>query len=186
METDDCGMKETVKLLKNYPEISDMINGEVIDIGCGDCPVTPDCVKFDAGQGDANHITRYVKRQFDVVFSSHCLEHMTNPYRTIKDWWNLVKTGGMMIVAVPDEDLYEQGVFPSRWNFNHKWTFTINKKDSWSSRSINVVDIVRLLDDAEVIMMKLQDDGYDYSKKGIDQMRGDAMAQIILIVRKIN
>lgn len=50
--------------------------GEGIDIGCGDDPVSPNVVQFDRAQGDANDILRYVQREFDFVYSSHCLEHM--------------------------------------------------------------------------------------------------------------
>ena len=54
---------------------------------------------------------------------------MFNPYRTVKEWFSLVKQNGLLIIIVPDEDLYEQGVFPSRYNNDHKWTFIINKSD---------------------------------------------------------
>ena len=67
-------MQETVKLLTKYPDIKEMIKGDVLDIGCGDCPVTDSCSTFDINDGDANYITKYVTKQFDVVFSSHCLE----------------------------------------------------------------------------------------------------------------
>src|SRR5260221_7032838 len=38
--------------------------------------------------------------------------------------------------------LYEQGVFPSRFNGDHKSTFTISKASSWSPVSVNVLDLV--------------------------------------------
>ena len=52
-------------------------------------------------------------RPFDFVFSSHCLEHMQDPVKcpSLRDWWQLVRPGGVLIVIVPDEDLYEQGIF---------------------------------------------------------------------------
>ena len=163
-----------------------MIKGDVIDIGCGDFPVTENCDKFDVGDGDANYISRYVKKKYDVVFSSHCLEHMWNPYRTIKDWFSLVKDGGLLIVTIPDEDLYEQGVFPSRYNRDHKWTFTINKTDSLCKNSVNLSDLAKLLD-GDVVMMKTQDDGYNHELKNVDQTaKFNAMAQNILIMKKTN
>ena len=179
-------MRETEKLLKNYPNIKNMLVGSIIDIGCGDCPVTDDCYKFDINDGDANYITRYVNKQFDVVFSSHCLEHMINPYRTIKEWFNLVKPGGILIVTVPDEDLYEHNMFPSRYNSDHKWTFALNKWSSWCKYSINLADLVKLLDNSKLILLEKQDVGYDYSiTDNRDQTLGDAMAQDILIVKKL-
>ena len=177
-------MKETEKLLKNYPEIKALIRGEVLDIGCGNSPVTENCTRFDRKDGDANFITRYIRdKTFDVVFSSHCLEHMWNPYRTIREWYELVREGGYLIVAVPDEDLYEQGVFPSRWNRGHKWTFALDKKDSWSLRSVNLKDLADLLG-GEIVSLRKQDDFYDYGLHDTDQTVGEAMAQDLLIVRK--
>jgi len=44
-----------------------------------------------------------------------------------------------------DESLHEQGVFPSTLNRDHKWTFTTHKHQSWSERSVNVLDLVRQL-----------------------------------------
>lgn len=138
-------------------------NGRGIDIGCGDAPIHPLCRKFDVADGDANEITKYVSEQFDYVFSSHCLEHMLDPRKTILEWWSLVKPGGRLILLVPDEDLYEQGTFPSRFNGDHKWTFTLSKRKSWSPKSINVLDLLQSLPDKAYAHAELQDCGYDYS-----------------------
>jgi SAM-dependent methyltransferase len=135
--------------------------GKGIDIGCGPDPVTPDARPFDIEHGDANVITQYVKEQFDFVYSSHCLEHMREPRAAILEWWKLVKPGGYLFVAVPDEDLYEQGVFPSRFNLDHKATFTISKATSWSPVSHNVFDLGRSLPGGEIVSLQLQDRGYD-------------------------
>lgn len=107
-----------------------------------------------------------------------------NPYRTVKEWFSLVKQNGLLIITVPDEDLYEQGVFPSRYNNDHKWTFTINKSDSWCNYSINLSDIAKIIG-GKIVLMEKQDIDYDYSKKDIDQTLGNAMAQNILIIRKL-
>ena len=150
---------KTLKLLK--PQESEILSGHGIDIGCGPDPIAKNCVPFDIEQGDANHILDYINEQFDYVWSSHCLEHMKNPEQCVKDWWSLVKPGGYMFLIVPDEDLYEQGVFPSRFNVDHKWTFTISKQKSWSPVSINVTDLVNSLSTVENYSIRLQDLNYD-------------------------
>ena len=129
-------------------------------------------------------ITKYIKETFDFVFSSHCLEHMNNPYSALKEWWKLVKVGGYLYVIIPDEDLYEQGVFPSRYNPDHKWTFTINKAASWSLRSVNVIELVSSLPNGHLIKLETQDRGYDYALANQDQTLGEAMAQICFVVKK--
>jgi hypothetical protein len=88
---------------------------------------------------------------------------MHDPKSAILEWWKLVKQGGFLFILVPDEDLYEQGVFPSRFNPDHKATFTISKAKSWSPKSINVLDLARSLPNGELVSLELQDRGYEYS-----------------------
>ena len=139
-----------------------LLLGKGIDIGCGSDPVQLNAKRFDINDGDANKITQYVFEEFDYVFSSHCLEHMYNPYKTILDWWKLVKTGGYLFVIIPDEDLYEQGVFPSRFNSDHKHTFTISKNCSWSNVSVNILDLINTIPNSEIVNIELQNNNYDY------------------------
>lgn len=139
-----------------------ILSGNGIDIGCGPDPVTPSVQRFDLADGDANHITRHIKTQFDFVYSSHCLEHMLDPRAALAEWWRLVRPGGHLFFIVPDEDLYEQGVFPSRFNPDHRVTFTLRKERSWSPVSVNVLDLARGLPGSELVSATLQDHGYDH------------------------
>jgi SAM-dependent methyltransferase len=153
---------ETSKTKKFWtPQEVNYLKGNGIDIGCGNDPVYPHVQPFDLEHGDANKISEYVKDLKDFVFSSHCLEHMNNPEIALTEWFKVLKPGGYLFVLVPDEDLYEQGFFPSRYNSDHKWTFTISKAKSWSPKSVNVLDLVKKIN-AEVISIKLQDYNYDY------------------------
>lgn len=64
---------------------------------------------------------------------------------------------------MPDEDLYEQGVFPSTFNADHKHTFTIHKRSSWSSKSINVTELLaEVTADVEVLKIELMNATYRY------------------------
>jgi SAM-dependent methyltransferase len=167
-----------------------IFHGAGIDIGCGGDPIYEGVRPFDVEHGDANKITSYVAEQFDYVFSSHCLEHMLNPYEAIQEWWKLVKENGYMYIAVPDEDLYEQGIFPSRWNQDHKWTFTMFKQKSWCEFSVNIVDLIKILPSARLVKLELQDDDYNYDISNIDQTyignNMHAMAQIVFALQKQN
>lgn len=153
---------ETTKTKKLWGALEhSILKGDGLDIGCGPDPVFPDAMPFDVKDGDANHITDYIKKQFDFVYSSHCLEHMVDAKAAILEWWQLVKPGGVLFLLVPDEDLYEQGFWPSRFNRDHKWTFTIAKHRSWSPVSINLFDLAQSLPNGEVIDIRLHDDGYE-------------------------
>lgn len=157
-------MNESSKSKRHFSrwELS-VLGGKVIDIGAGADTVMPNAVQFDVAQGNANHITAFEPGSFDCVYSSHCLEHMDNPAATIHNWWSLVKPGGYLFVIVPDEDLYEQGVWPSRFSNEHTHTFTISKKNSWSPKSINLFDLCRTLVNGSIRTMVLNDIGYDRS-----------------------
>ena len=100
---------------------------------------------WDWEDGDAQQLASVADESLDFVHSSHCLEHLVDPREGLSHWFRVLKPGGHLVVTVPDEDLYEQGVFPSTFNRDHKWTFTIWKPVSWCDRSINVLDLVREL-----------------------------------------
>jgi SAM-dependent methyltransferase len=158
-------MDEASNTLTLYPELlSQVLNrGRVLDIGAGVDPVTKNAVVFDKAEGDAQEIQNFFEKEsFEVVFSSHCLEHMVDPRGAIQNWFSLVKPGGHLITIVPDEDLYEQGHFPSIFNSDHKSTFTISKSASWSPVSINCLELFKSLD-GNIVYLEQQSDNYVYS-----------------------
>jgi SAM-dependent methyltransferase len=125
--------------------------GKGIDIGSGPDPLTQYAELFplmasvqpwDIQHGDAQLMATCSDDEFDFVHSSHCLEHMQNPKIALQSWLRILKPGGHLIVLVPDEDMYEQGVFPSSFNVDHKWTFTVSKFKSWSARSLNLMTLL--------------------------------------------
>lgn len=173
-------MDETSKAKKYWGELEkSVLIGKGIDIGCGPDPVTPEARRFDTEDGDANVISQYVKEEFDFVYSSHCLEHMRDARAAILEWWKIVKPGGHLFVLVPDEDLYEQGVFPSRFNPDHKATFTISKAKSWSPKSVNVLELAQRLPGGQIISLELQDRGYDHSRAGFGRLQPDIFVRAV-------
>ncbi|AMV25176.1 hypothetical protein VT84_12325 [Gemmata sp. SH-PL17] len=111
---------------------------------------------FDAPDGDAQDLARYPDARFDFLHSSHCLEHLRDPFAALANWVRVVRPGGHLVVLVPDEDLYEQGVWPSTFNAEHRHTFTVYKARSWSPVSVNVTDLVASVGDrAEALKIEL-------------------------------
>jgi SAM-dependent methyltransferase len=136
--------------------------GRVIDIGCGADIVMPQAIPFDVAQGDAQRMLDYFQPEsFDCVHSSHCLEHMRDVKSALQQWWALVKPSGYLVVVVPDEDLYEQGAWPSLFNADHKATFRLGKIKSWSPVSYDLEELARGLPDSQVVDVCIQDDAYD-------------------------
>jgi SAM-dependent methyltransferase len=139
------------------------LTGRVIDIGCGNDPVTAEVEKFDLAEGDANKILEARPAQsYDAVYSSHCLEHMSDPVSALAQWWALLKPGGYLVLVVPEENLYEQGYWPSIFNGDHKATFRISGAASWSPVSIDLPAAIGALPGAEIVAADVQDNGYDY------------------------
>lgn len=141
---------------------------------------------WDIEDGDAQFLEDVEDETYDFLHSSHCLEHLIDPYEGLKNWLRVVKKGGYLIITVPDEDMYEQGVFPSQFNRDHKWTFTVYKETSWNQRSVNILDLVRMLGDAVAVeKIEVLDSTYRYALPRYDQtLTPVAECGIELILRK--
>jgi SAM-dependent methyltransferase len=141
---------------------------------------------WDWEDGDAQLMSSVEDETFDFVHSSHCLEHLVDPYQGLVNWVRICKPGGFLVITVPDEDLYEQGVFPSTFNLDHKWTFTMNKQDSWSNRSIRLLDLVTSMGDAvSVWRLTLITSGYRFDLPRYDQtLTPVAECAIEVVLRK--
>jgi SAM-dependent methyltransferase len=121
-------------------------------------PLMESVQTWDLEDGDAQYLEDVVDESFDFVHSSHCLEHLRDPEVGLNNWFRILRSGGHLVFTVPDEDLYEQGIFPSTYNKDHKWTFTLYKGRSWSAKSINLIDLIRSLGDRmEPVRLQLLD-----------------------------
>jgi len=165
IEQKGCGMNEAKKTneIRGESFINKYLSGKVIDIGAGNDLVSVGAERFDQEDGDANEITKFRGlNTYDTVHSSHCLEHMYEPGKALLEWWKIIKPGGHLVLVVPDEDLFEQGFWPSLFNDDHKATFTLKKGKSWSPVSYNVLDLVSSLPNSEIISVEIHDKNYDY------------------------
>jgi SAM-dependent methyltransferase len=141
------------------------MNGSVLDIGCGPDLVVPHATPFDQEHGDANEILNYFEPQsFFCVHSSHCLEHMKNAQKSISDWWTLVKPGGYLVTVVPDEELYEQGYWPSLFNSDHKSMFRLNGTSKFPQISFNIENLTSSLPGATIISANRHSNHYCHWK----------------------
>jgi SAM-dependent methyltransferase len=133
-------------------------------------PLAEDIRTWDIEDGDAQQMKGVPDGHFDFVHSSHCLEHLNDPVEGLRSWLRVLVPGGHLIVVVPDEDLYEQGEFPSTFNRDHKWTFTIHKPRSWSANSINLMDLLlRVGPELDVLRIERLDETYRWALPRYDQ-----------------
>lgn len=144
---------------------------------------------WDMEDGDAQFMAEAADNQYDFLHASHCLEHMVDVKEALLNWLRIVKPGGFLIITIPDEDLYEMGTWPSRFNPDHKWTFTIMKRHSWSPNSINVLELLQdFAGQLEIEKIELLRDFYRdaWRQENIDQTRTPvAECSIEIILRKV-
>lgn len=133
-------------------------------------PLMRSCRPWDVEDGDAELLASLPDESLDFVHSSHCLEHMQNPQAALRNWLRVIKPGGHLVVLVPDEDMYEQGMFPSTFNYDHKWTFTAHKVKSWSGKSINLTGMLaEVADRAQIIKLEQLDATFRFNLGRFDQ-----------------
>jgi ADP-heptose:LPS heptosyltransferase/SAM-dependent methyltransferase len=178
-------MHETSKAVQRRLHDSNFITryfrGNGIDIGAGNdplgqyielFPLMESCLSYDREDGDAQDMKGCKEGQFDFVHASHCLEDLHDPLTGLRNWLKILKPGGHLIVTVPDEDMYEQGVFPSTFNSDHKGTFTVFKPNSWSPNSHNLLSMILLLGDvADLIKIEQLTGTHRYGLERQDQTR---------------
>lgn len=183
----------------------DFLVGHGIDIGCGtDKLYSPQRNKdysesvvdeWDWPQGDAQLMIGVPDNKYDFVYSSHCLEHMRDPVVALRNWVRICKPGGYIFTVVPDEDLYEQGIWPSRFNGDHKSTWSIFKPvgKSWSPVSVNVITLPDHIDGIVLIDAYKVDTNYDFdlmnkhfgTAQSVDQSGGNTEVGIEFILQKV-
>jgi len=189
-------MTKATKRRVHVPAFQRYFNGDGIDVGCGNdslskwshlFPAMRSVAPWDWPQGDAQTLAKVPNNTYDFLHSSHCLEHMREPFEAMHNWIRVVRSGGHLVVMVPDEDMYEQGVWPSRFNGDHKWTFTVFKPKSWSPKSVNLLDMLKVLcttRGVEVERIEVLRDFY-LGLKGTDETMGDAECAIEFVLRKL-
>jgi SAM-dependent methyltransferase len=119
-------------------------------------PLMTDVRVWDLEDGDAQFMEGVEDNFFDFVHSSHCLEHLNDPAEGLRNWLRVIKPGGYIVALVPDEDLYEQGVFPSTYN--------------WSPRSVNLLSLLgNLGPEARVEKVELLTASYRFGLPRFDQ-----------------
>lgn len=150
----------------------DVFKGKMLDAGCGpDKLPFADCIGFDTPDGDANHLSKYFPPEsFDLVHGSHVLEHMINPQAALRDWLTLVKPGGYVVQTVPDVGAYENFTFPSRYNPDHRASFSMIYRGSAFPIHYHIPTLLESFNDiAETLLARYVEVNYDWKRREVDQ-----------------
>lgn len=188
--------KAVVRWSKDRRFATRYLVGHGIDVGAGTDPLAQywelfplmaGCRPWDTiyGDSDGAKLDGIADASLDFLVSAHCWEHVVSPLEALQHWLRVVKPGGHLIIIVPDEDRYEQGVWPSTSNADHKYTFTIRKQTrSWSPASRNVLDLLAPHHQAEILKVEVLDEQHLYGVPRADQTLGIGEGAIEVILRK--
>lgn len=164
---------------RNYP----YLKGSVIDIGCGAFPIVnhyngiTEFKGWDMPDGDAQYMMYCT--QYDCVHSSHSLEHMKDPIAALQRWTEIAKK--YLVIFVPDQEMYEKNQWPSKYNWDHKFSFTTQNKIKLP-KTINVFDMLTKLEDVDVLKVERIETGWYPSD--LDLTTQDIECGIEIILRK--
>lgn len=140
--------------------------------------VLPTSLGIDLGfPGYDGKTLPFKDESYDYVFSSHCLEHVSDYKSAIKEWFRVIKVGGHLVITVPHQFLYEKKKnLPSRWNSDHKRFYSPGRLllEIEESLQSNTYRIAYLRDN---------DDNYDYSIPPSTHSGG--AYEVELVVKKI-
>jgi predicted SAM-dependent methyltransferase len=53
---------------------------------------------------DASNLARIEDESYDILMSSHVIEHIANPIKALFDWNRVIKKNGLLIMVVPHKD----------------------------------------------------------------------------------
>lgn len=144
------------------------------------------CKNWDLPDGDAQYLASVADGTYDFLHSSHCLEHMMDPGIALSHWVRVVRGGGYIVITVPDEELYEHLHWPSRYNRDHKWSFTIYRGTPLLPKSVNVFDLlIPFWQSVEIIKVERIEAGFRYDLGDVDQTAtATAECAIEIVLRK--
>lgn len=115
------------------PFAKEMLSGEGLDIGCNRSEwAFPGAQMIDLEIDDEWSAYSLPNKKYDYIFSSHCLEHLTDWVGALDYWGEHLKSGGIMFLYLPH---YEQEYWRP-WN-NRKHVSVLNSsmiKDYFESK----------------------------------------------------
>lgn len=147
-----------------------IFQGRMLDVGCGPDPL-PGAIGFDEKDGDANALSKYFEAEsFDVIHGSQIAEHLVDAKTALRDWFTLLKPGGFMVISVPDIGAYENFTYPSRYNPDHRASFSMIYRGSCFPIHYHIPTLLASFNDiAETMLARYVEENYDWKMRNVDQ-----------------
>lgn len=105
----------------------EILQGSILDIGGASGPLGFGADILDIQDVDIHGLPVFfsdisqAEGQYDIIHSSHCLEHFYPVYKTVKEWSKRLKMFGVFILHVP---LWYMGSLHPDNHPAHKWAFS--------------------------------------------------------------
>lgn len=127
--------------------------GRGVDVGGGPSPLPGARAINDNDFENAYRITESTG-SLDYVFSSHCLEHLEEPRRALKEWIRVLKQGGTLYLYFPHPDYMP-------WR--------VASMPKWHKHNLYLLDVLAMLEAVDVIEIVQKD--YWFGQKIIARKR---------------
>ena len=89
-----------------FPFAEQVLKGKIVDIGCMRKEWSfPGSIPVDISFNDGFDAFNLPTGEFDGIFSSHCLEHLTDWVGALDYWSTRMKGGGVLFLYLPNMDL---------------------------------------------------------------------------------
>jgi predicted SAM-dependent methyltransferase len=114
-------------LINNHIQVAD----KIVDIGCGNDKLVAHALGIDTRSLPGIDLviapddiyaleTKLKAESYDLVYSSHCLEHLEFDKLAIRSWCRLLNHTGKLILYLPDERFYDNSK-----NKDHKQSYNL-------------------------------------------------------------
>lgn len=141
-------------------------------------PILPLAIGIDTNySGYDGKTLPFENESQDFLYSSHCLEHISDYKQAIQEWYRVLKIESHMILVVPHRDLYEKKLtLPSRFNEDHK-------------RFYQTSDLVREIEESlpinsyRIRYLRENDEGHNYSDP--PEVHGKWLYEVEIVIEKI-
>jgi SAM-dependent methyltransferase len=123
---------------------------------------------------------------YDFVHSAFQLQYFEQPFVAVRNWLRVIKPGGFLIIKVPDEDLWYQGVWPPTVDPAAKFSFSLYKSKSWNVQySINSYSFfTQNAIYIDVLKGDRLDENYNYATPNIDQISNSCECGVEFVLRR--
>ena len=116
----------------------------------------------------------FADNSLDYVYSSHCLEHITDYKNAIQEWFRVTNKGGHIIIVVPHKYLYEKKEsLPSRFNESHLRFYT-------AASLLKEIEESLVPNSFRIRYLYEADEGHDYNQPDTEHSKWRYELEVVL------